>query len=241
MGCHKQVLDHHKGYNGLPLSPNERYSSYFSSPFETKVLPEKAVMKDYKRLLPEFCMEAALLEGSLTNGSAFDQALFEALQGMAKGLGDESSMPDLHNYNAAGREKPPVSVSSLPNKCSALLESMPPFNSDPAACRVEACSDGSHMQMRDAALDLIGVPSDMRPGAAQTTETLVSVTGPDGFVYTYLPSDVEAAKRMSVDELVASIESMIEDLAKYFEFNAKAGGILAEFMQDYGRLTMESH
>lgn len=49
----------------------------------------------------------------------------------------------------------------------------------------------------------------------------VQVTGPDGFVYTYLPLDLEKAKQMSDDEVVAGIARMSEELTKYSEFNAE--------------------
>lgn len=49
----------------------------------------------------------------------------------------------------------------------------------------------------------------------------VQVKGVDGFVFTYLPSQLEEAKRMSVDEVMVSLADLNEKIRKRRAFHRK--------------------
>ncbi|BDA49175.1 hypothetical protein COCOBI_13-2850 [Coccomyxa sp. Obi] len=163
----------------------------------------------------------------------------------------------------AGQEQLPVPPTSPPQDHKSLVEGMTNVRNDPPSCKVvddgaalpdheidteeplfdyrmAAAYKGYNSKVLNATLGLFGVPDEMDPGAAELTEAPVTVTGAFGMTYTYLPSDLEEARNMSFDEVVAGLKTLREETRKYNEFNLKVGNRLADYLQKYGRPTMES-
>ncbi|BDA49177.1 hypothetical protein COCOBI_13-2870 [Coccomyxa sp. Obi] len=104
-----------------------------------EVVPENTAFTVEDRLLDVSRMERAPIQGYLLNGSASDQA--PSKEGMAKGDGDESSMPNQDTHNDAGREEPPLPVSCFPEERDGPLEGMPPMQGDGAFYKLQGRGD----------------------------------------------------------------------------------------------------
>ncbi|BDA49176.1 hypothetical protein COCOBI_13-2860 [Coccomyxa sp. Obi] len=214
-----------------------------------EVVPENTAFTVEDRLLDVSRMERAPIQGYLLNGSASDQA--PSKEGMAKGDGDESS-------NDADREEPPLLVSCFPEERDGPLEGMTSVYNDPILCKVEGCGDalpGDEVPsfddseaetdtdfdlVLDSVLHLFGVPSEMKPGAAESTEIPITEIGPDGFVFNYYPSDLEQVKQMSLEEKIAELAILNEKIDKYCEFKRETGRIMADFWENVGDGGMEA-
>ncbi|BDA49174.1 hypothetical protein COCOBI_13-2840 [Coccomyxa sp. Obi] len=166
------------------------------------------------------CVGKASFLGHMIFVDASDPVPFE---GMAEGDDDASFLPNVYDYRSAGRQQAPAPVRSLPKD-----RKVPSFGDS------EATGDMDFGTALHAMLNLWGEQGGMEFGAAERTETPITEEGLDGVVFTYLPSHLEAAKRMSIDEKLDTLKYLKEKNRKQHDFIQGVGGILADCLQKLG-------